>query len=234
MQSLLITTTTQQVRDLLREARTEAAHRVAALSEVKRDIEQEEQALALPPRARAALYNEAHLLQAELATWAAAVATRAAEAADVDTGLSAVTALRDRLVAAAAATEALVAVAREELPGAVAVIMGASHAADVALELAGESEGGFAAATSTSTAATSSAAGAAGAGAANVSVYTLCHCEYICMTTGHARSEYMLEFVCACRVCMQACLCACTILYLHMLVLLVLLLLLLLLCREVY
>jgi hypothetical protein len=40
---------------MLREARTEAAHRVAALTEVKRDIEQEEQALALPPKARAAL-----------------------------------------------------------------------------------------------------------------------------------------------------------------------------------
>jgi hypothetical protein len=90
------------------------------------------------------------------------VTTRAAEAADVDAGLTAVTALRDRLTAAAAATEQLVAVAREELPGAVAVLMGASPAADVALELAGESQGGgFAATAATATAAgTTTAAGA--------------------------------------------------------------------------
>jgi hypothetical protein len=101
-------------------------------------------------------YNEAHALQAELATWAAAVTTRAAEAADVDAGLTAVTALRDRLTAAAAATEQLVAVAREELPGAVAVLMGASPAADVALELAGESQGGGFAAIAGATSAVSS------------------------------------------------------------------------------
>jgi hypothetical protein len=91
------------------------------------------------------------------------VTTRAAEAADVDAGLTAVTALRDRLTAAAAAAEQLVAVAREELPGAVAVLMGASPAADVALELAGESQGGGFAAAAAATAAATATATVAGA-----------------------------------------------------------------------
>ena len=57
------------MKALLREAKKEAAQCAAALREVRRDIEQEEIAMALPPKQRAALYEEAHTLETELTAW---------------------------------------------------------------------------------------------------------------------------------------------------------------------